>query len=152
MRSWPYFLVVGAVSGCSGETIDAGANVPDSGGNTDGAAGGGVTIASGIQLPPLHILSDGTTLFWTDEGGGLSSMPVGGGAVTALGVAPASVPITLLAVDGANLYLELGNSGIFRTSKTVGSSMLISDPADTAFGMATVTIGPAISRAARALR
>jgi hypothetical protein len=144
MRSWPCFLVVGALSGCSGETIDAGANAPDSGGNADGAADRGVTIASGIQLPPLHLLSDGTTLFWTDEGGGLSSMPVGGGAVTALGVAPASVPITLLAVDAANFYLELGNSGIYRTSRAVGgSSVLISDPADTAFGMATVTIGPA---------
>jgi hypothetical protein len=135
-RCWPCFLVVGALSGCSGETIDAGANATDSGSNAAGDAGGGVTLASGIQLPALHLLSDGTTLFWTDEGGVLSSMPVGGGPVTTVLAPP--VPVTLLSVDDANLYLALGNLGIFRAPKTGSSPVLISDP-----GMGTVGIGPA---------
>jgi hypothetical protein len=134
-------LVVGALSGCSGETIDAGANAPDSGSAAEG--GGGVTLASGIQLPPTHLLSDGTTLFWTDEGGALWSMPVGGGRVTSLAPMIPAVPVTLLAVDGANYYVELGDLGIYRISKGASPTTLISDPANTVAGTTMVTSGPA---------
>jgi hypothetical protein len=132
-RAWPCFLVVGALSGCSGETIDAGANAPDSGAAD---ASRGVTLASGMQLPPTHLLSDGTTLFWTDEGGALSSMPVGGGPVTSLAPMVAAVPVSLLAVDGAGLYVTF-NNGIYRYAKTGGSLVPLGDPA-----MATMTLGP----------
>ncbi len=59
-------------------------------------------VASGIQLPATRLISDGTTLFFTDyfQSAGLLAVPVGGGAIMTL----ATGIVQLVDVDDVNVY------------------------------------------------
>ena len=126
MQNRSYIVVVAALAGCLGKTIDAGSN------DTQVAPGGGpTTIASLIQQPPTRIASDGTTLFWSD-GSNVSSMPVGGGTIRVLTAG------YLLSVDDAGVYVD-ETDGIYRLPKGGGAQVRISDESagDTLIGRTT---------------
>jgi hypothetical protein len=123
MRAWSCFVLVSALAGCTGETIDAGSNDAGEGHGEGGGAnvpdGGAVVIASEIQLLPSNLASDGTTLFWVTSqgsGGPLSSVPVTGGPIKT--VVPAAGG-GFLAVDDVNVYYT-ANLGIYRAPKGGG--------------------------------
>jgi hypothetical protein len=147
MRAWSCFVVAGALAGCSAKTIDAGTNETGATGVTGEAGSGNAAtmVASNIQVPVLQLLSDGSTLFWVDQMGFVSSMPVGGGSIRTLLTgtvdagfeAPNGALTTLLAVDSVNLYcyqLDTGGVGvggggaIFSIPKEGGAPALISEP------------------------
>lgn len=117
MRSWSYVAVVAAVVGCSAKTIDAGTNA--TGTSSASPVGEPTTIASLIQRPPAHMVSDGTTLFWSD-GWNVSSIPVGGGTIRTLTAG------YLLSVDDVGIYVNK-TDGIYRFPKSGGAPVLISD-------------------------
>jgi hypothetical protein len=123
LRSLGGVLLV-AVAGCGGATIDAGSNGSDGGADDEGD-GGVMTVASEIQEPPWQMVSDGTTLFWlTDNASTLSSMPVGGGAIKT--VLPANVGGGLLAVDDVNVYI-VQHSAVYRVPKDGSTPSLVSE-------------------------
>jgi hypothetical protein len=115
------------LAGCSGQNIDDGSSVgaPEAGPSGAGA-GGATVIASQIQLTPLNLVSDGTTLFWTSAvGRQLSSMPVGGGAITTVVPAPGASG-GFLAADDLNVYYY-SQQGLARVQKGGGTPSLITD-------------------------
>lgn len=65
-------------------------------------------LASQIQLPASRLVSDGTTLFWTNyqQSAGLIAMPVGGGAIKTLltGI------VDVVYVDDVNVYVVIAPS------------------------------------------
>jgi hypothetical protein len=112
-----------AVNGCTGKTVDAGTN--DAGTDT-GLVGPATptTIASGLPLTPQLMASDGTTLFWTDQLGNLTAMPVQGGPMTTL--TNPVYPRGFLTVDSANVYFTQfdapsGTGALYALPKAGGS-------------------------------
>jgi hypothetical protein len=65
-------------------------------------------LASGIQQPATRLLSDGTTLFWTNylQSAGLLAVPAGGGEITTL----VTGIVHLVDVDEVNVYVIVGGS------------------------------------------
>jgi hypothetical protein len=150
MRAWWSFAVFAALTGCSGKTIDTGTNDAGGVGSQDdtGApeSGAATMVATDIQVPVVQLLSDGATLFWVDETGILSSMPVGGGPIKTLLTGEVDSGIdtepqgtaktALLSVDSVSVYLYqidtpvLGASGggaILSIPKEGSAPVLISE-------------------------
>jgi hypothetical protein len=97
-------LCVGVAS--SGNTTNCSAELTQLEG--DGQCMGISIVASEIQLPPSRLISDGTTLFWTNyqQSAGLLAAPVGGGPVTTLltGI------VDVVYADDVNVYAIVGSS------------------------------------------
>jgi hypothetical protein len=116
MRTRSSILVVCALAGCTGSTIDAG-STSDAGGagqapSQDGAAATPTIIASEIQPTPTNLVSDGTSVYWVSASGTgspISSVPVLGGAIQT--VVPGNFPGGFLAVDDVNVYYVDGTTG-----------------------------------------
>ncbi len=95
-------------------------------------------IASEIQQPATQLLSDGTTLFWTDtyNSTGLFAVPVGGGAIKTL--VAGGVQLGLVAVDDVNVYVT-ENPGLLRLPKNGSAPSLVSEAG--AHILAVTTLG-----------
>jgi hypothetical protein len=104
--------IVAVLFACNSTTVDLG-----------GKSGTPTVVASGIQLTPSNLVSDGTNLYWlTSEGTGgpLLSMPVGGGAIST--VVSAQLGGGFLAVDDTNVYFIDETGAVSRVPKGGGPS------------------------------
>jgi hypothetical protein len=139
MRACSCGLLSLVLAGCTGHTIDAGANP---GSSASAGDGGPTVVASSIQLVPTSLVSDGTSLFWwsSADASGLSSVPIAGGAIVTVVPGPIATyppgymqpnPLSpFLAVDGANVYYP-GPNGIYRAPKGGGGSpVLVNETSD----------------------
>jgi hypothetical protein len=145
-------LLVGALTACSGNTIDAGTNGAghNSTAAVDAAADGATLIASLIQLVPTQIVSDGKSLFWVSNipvalaRPMISSMPVTGGTISTVVAEPddasSGVTASLVGVDDANvyytapggIYYAAGVGGLYRAPKDGGGSPALMAPTQVA--------------------
>lgn len=137
----PKWCISYQVCGVSGHSYEP-CICPD-GGTQDGDGGGlsiGVaSIASGIQLTPTNLVSDGTSLFWVSSigpGGPVSSMPVGGGAITTIVTGP--VAGGFIAVDDVNVYYYSNSGGIYRAPKAGGTPSVVINPGANLGGVAAL--------------
>jgi hypothetical protein len=104
----PVYVDAGLYRGDGSFFVDGGA-YPDEGTAHGGIDAGSTSIvATGIRHPPNHLVSDGSTLFWTNfkESAGLLAIPVGGGPITRL----LSGIVQLVDVDDLNLYVIVATS------------------------------------------
>jgi hypothetical protein len=116
-------LVGAAALCCGGKSTECPAGYVCTPIGDGGGTSGATSVASQIQLTPSNLASDGTTLFWTSSvgnGGDLSSMPVGGGAVSAVVHGPVSGGF--LVVDDTNVYFPDSSGGIARAPKGGGGA------------------------------
>jgi hypothetical protein len=147
MRLGACGVLAGILAGCTSNTIDAGTRDAgiagvDAGGDADS---GPTVIATSIQPIPTQLVSDGTSLFWTNTmagvDGAISSMPVGGGTIQTVipgAIASSGFPVrTIVATDEVSVYY-LTYGGVYRAaSDGDGSPALVSDDPDDA-GFAVV--------------
>jgi hypothetical protein len=79
------------------------------------------TLASG-QVVPASVATDGTHVYWVNDGdGAVRKVPIGGGAVTTLATGPQG-PISV-AVDGTNVYWVNWENGTVNEVPVGGGSV-----------------------------
>jgi hypothetical protein len=133
MKVWSC-LMVGALAGCTGNTIDAGTN--DAGGVGAAVNAGATIIASEIQATPTTLASDGTSVFWIDDLAGVMRVPVEGGTIATS--VPGMVLDGFLAVDDVNVYYLGPTGGLYRAPKGGGGSPTLVSEAGAPIRGATV--------------
>ncbi len=99
----------------------------------EGECDGVTVLASQVQVAPVCMASDGTTLFWTTGSTpGMLAMPVGGGSITTVLSGPATgggeVPGFCLAVDETNIYFLDVAGVVFRLPKNGSSAARVTEP------------------------
>jgi hypothetical protein len=110
--------VVVACGGAANETRRDGGAAPQDGG------GGVQTVVSGLATTPYLMVSDGTSLYWTDiNTGNITTMPVKGGKTNILATMSGW---EFIAVDGTYVYY-LGPNGLDATPKSGGTAIRLSD-------------------------
>jgi hypothetical protein len=126
MRSVAVALLALAPVACGGKentTCPAGyvcTPMPE-GGTTPPGGAGATAVTTEIQATVTNLASDGTTLYWSSgvgSGSPISSVPVGGGAVSTVVTGP--VPGGFLAVDSVNVYYPGQTGGYYRSPKSGG--------------------------------
>jgi hypothetical protein len=152
MRASSSLACAALLAGCNGTTIDAGSEAD--GGTSSLAA---AIVASSISPAPIHLVSDGTSLFWTSsldpDGGPVSSIPIDGGAIRIVTPGPVGFTGDFLAVDDEDVYYlgpvvavanEAPPNSLYRAPKDgTGSPVAVDGPvvAATVFGGNLVWIG-----------
>jgi hypothetical protein len=111
-------MLLGPIAACGGAVA----------GPSDGGGGSVVTIGSNLSTTPLRMVSNGSSLYWTDGvSKAVSDMPVLGGTATVL--AP-NVHPEFIAADSALVYARRSD-GLDAITIADGTSTLLSDAADT---------------------
>ena len=97
------------------------------------SGGSATTLASFPSSAPWQSLTDSTTLYWTDEGSGIYSLPLTGGVVSTL---VSNVSAQALAADSANLYWsDSTTNAIVTASKAGGTPTTLTTVSDPVYGI-----------------